>query len=160
MLNVILKIQTLRSFGQNVESRSGSTRIGIGIGGSDLTPSPELSDIMSVLLDQLDISWLDPDQSVTLDILKIISTFVQSFIGTSVVKTSVDGTSVDETSLCDVSKEGKVKKSENENLKRGFLTELVKGRTIFISKRKSFKNVFKTKKLFQAFHLFLYRKVI
>jgi hypothetical protein len=46
---------------------------------TNLISSPELGDIMSVLLDQLDISWLDPDKSVTLEILQIISTFVMSF---------------------------------------------------------------------------------
>ena len=34
---------------------------------------------MNVLLDQLDISWLDPDPTTTLDILNIILTFVKSF---------------------------------------------------------------------------------
>ena len=47
--------------------------------GSNFIPSPELGDIMFVLLDQLDISWLNPDKSVTLEILQIISTFVESF---------------------------------------------------------------------------------
>jgi len=43
---------------------------------------------MNVLLDQLDISWLDPDPSMTLDILNIILTFVKSFdVNEDVVKT-------------------------------------------------------------------------
>ena len=61
--------------------------------GSNFIPSPELGDIMSVLLDQLDISWLNPDKSVTLEILQIISTFVESFSNISTFDDSFSNSS-------------------------------------------------------------------
>jgi hypothetical protein len=171
LLNVILKLQTLRSFERSVESKSIPTRNnddrkpipkkskvepGIGIGRTETISSPELAnreptpkiekpipeksivetgigigrstpelaDIMTVLLDQLDISWMDTDTSVTLDILKIISTFVDSFKVNSFNETSFIKTSFDETSLSDLSDKEKVKSSKDV----GFLTDLIKGK--------------------------------
>ena len=82
LLNVILKLQAFR--GSNLCTNQESESSNVGPSGSSgrqtsFSSSPELGDIMSVLLDQLDISWLDPDKSVTREILAIILTFVLSF---------------------------------------------------------------------------------
>jgi len=77
LLNVILKLQAFRC--SNSSANEESESVSSDRQTSNFSPSPELGDIMSVLLDQLDISWLDPDQSVTREILSIILTFVLSF---------------------------------------------------------------------------------
>jgi hypothetical protein len=43
-----------------------------------ISSQSDLSDIMLVLLDHLDITWMHPDKSLTLDILRIIALFVES----------------------------------------------------------------------------------
>lgn len=67
LLNVVLKLQQIRSKTESSISESKEFR-----------PQPELKHIILVLLDQLDISWMDPDKSVTQEILNIISMFVKS----------------------------------------------------------------------------------
>ena len=64
LLGVLLKLHRLRTFSQDP---------------ADTVTVPELGDIMDVLVGQLDLSWLDPDPTTTLDILNIILTFVESF---------------------------------------------------------------------------------
>lgn len=41
---------------------------------------PELRDTIEVLLHQLDLSWIDPDKSVTTEILQVINIFTKAFV--------------------------------------------------------------------------------
>ena len=70
LLSVLLKLHRLRTCSQ--DPGATTTR-------ADLESVPELGDIMDVMVRQLDLSWLDPDPTTTLDILNIILTFVESF---------------------------------------------------------------------------------
>lgn len=59
-LVVVLKLNNILTDGRSISSQS------------------DLSDIMLVLLNHLDITWMHPDKSLTLDILRIIALFVES----------------------------------------------------------------------------------
>jgi hypothetical protein len=70
---------------------------------------PELRDTIEALLHQLDLSWIDPDRSVTTEILQIINVFTNAFAESSSANKITTN-----------------KKSCNSEPQKGVLTQLVK----------------------------------
>ncbi len=56
-------------------------RVVLSLRGGSVADSPALADVMGALLNQLQLSWLDPDRRVTKDILDIVLIFVSSLEG-------------------------------------------------------------------------------
>ena len=71
---------------------------------------PELRDTVEVLLRQLDLSWIDPDKSITTEILQVINIFIDGFQE----KSSEYDKSASESAW------------RNVNCEKGALTQLVK----------------------------------
>ena len=72
---------------------------------------PELRDTVEVLLHQLDLSWIDPDKSITTEILQVITIFTKAFSGNN----EIPDTHWNKKPL-----------NDDLNTDRGVLTQLVK----------------------------------
>ena len=88
LLKAVLKLQDIKS--------------------EEITELPELRDAIEALLHQLDLSWIDPDKSVTTEILQIIRIFTNAFtVGASTNKINKNT-------------------EDNAESEKGSLTELIK----------------------------------